>query len=1436
MSDAEPTPAPQAPPATPATASRFERGSAWRTGWHLVAPVVWVLLALLLLLAALAGLAQWLLRSEGGSQWLLQRVPGLQVQGLRGAVLSEEFSFDRLVLRDIGGLKQLQIDAVQVRGVQWQWLPRGGAFFAIQAQTLHADRVEVLTRSTPGPATPFSSLRWPLQVAVADLRANTVQINQLPPFTAVQGQAELGAERGSLHRFRGVQTVWDRMALQGQAQIGTSAPFVLQVDLAGSATPGSTGRPWAARVQAQGPLERFELQARLRGSLIEGTPEKDLPMLDVQAQILPYAPWSLGRLSASTQALDLSDLASFLPTTRLSGTAQVQSQAMDQPASAELKLENANPGRWNEGRLPLRSGELLLRAVPREHQRIEILRFDLQLAAGAQSAGRWWGQGEWTPEALSLDGRVADLRPQLLDGRAAKLVASGPLQLQFGGLPWPDPAQAKAPTPWSIEAKGKLEGRLDIAPQPVQAQLDVLLSAERIELRQLLAQAGSASARLEAQARPVGGQWNVSSSGSMNEVDPLLWWPGAEGSAWRQGPHRLSGQWQFDLRLPRQPERLAAVALAQTTVGSGRLTLQNSQLAGVPLALDLRLENRPDNPAAPSALRGELLLGGNRVQIDAQADPLGPGRADRLHATIEAPLLAQLAPLARLWPDASEWAPREGSINATLQAAGRWPDIRSEGQAQASKVQFGELALAQASTRWRLDSALDQPLAATVELAGVRLAQQVVQSLSAELQGTLRQHRLQLTAALPLAPPAWAQSLFALPGAHGTRVKLLADGQWAGDGSGGGSWRGRVDELLLGRGVPAGSAAPASPNEWLEARNLRAEVRLSPQGGVGEVRAEAGSARIGQQLTLRWDDVRVAPMGDRADFRLRAQIDPFAAAPLLRRWQPALAFSGDLQLAARVDIDAQQRFAADVVFERRSGDLLIEDNAGNAALGLNELKLAVAARDGRWTFTPQFSGRALGTIGGQLALNTSPERRWPDNSAAMQGSIEAKVSDLGIWSAWVPPGWRLAGTVTTQARLGGTLGAPQFTGRLLGEQLAVRNLLQGVDVSGGDVDIDLQGTSARIQRFSLRAGEGRLTATGTAEFGATPNAKVRLQAERLRVLGRVDRQLTMSGQAQLALTGWSPDRIELDGQLKVDDGLFDLARRDAPTLDEDVVLRGDSLPIDTDTAEPSRPQRRDLRVALQLDLGDKLRVRGRGLDAALAGQLRITTPGGRLALNGIVRAVDGTYAAYAQKLEIERGVLLFNGPPENPNLDILALRPNIDARVGVAIAGSLVNPRVRLVSDPEMSDADKLSWLVLGRPSDGLQRADTALLQRAAVALLAGEGEAPTDTLLRQLGIDDLSLRQQNDGDVRETVITLGKQLSRRWYVGYERGVNATSGTWQLIYRIAQRFTLRAQSGHENALDLIWVWRIDDPALLALPGLTKPPQRTALPPARAASR
>jgi translocation and assembly module TamB len=90
-----------------------------------------------------------------------------------------------------------------------------------------------------------------------------------------------------------------------------------------------------------------------------------------------------------------------------------------------------------------------------------------------------------------------------------------------------------------------------------------------------------------------------------------------------------------------------------------------------------------------------------------------------------------------------------------------------------------------------------------------------------------------------------------------------------------------------------------------------------------------------------------------------------------------------------------------------------------------------------------------------------------------------------------------------------------------------------------------------------------------------------------------------------------------------------------------------------------------------------------------------------------------------------------------------------------------------------------------------------------------GEDGGPADGLLSKIGLSDFNVRQANDGTVQTTVVSLGKQISRRWYVGYERGVNATAGTWQLIYRVAQRLTVRAQSGSDSALDAIWTWRWD---------------------------
>src|SRR6201999_2310147 len=83
---------------------------------------------------------------------------------------------------------------------------------------------------------------------------------------------------------------------------------------------------------------------------------------------------------------------------------------------------------------------------------------------------------------------------------------------------------------------------------------------------------------------------------------------------------------------------------------------------------------------------------------------------------------------------------------------------------------------------------------------------------------------------------------------------------------------------------------------------------------------------------------------------------------------------------------------------------------------------------------------------------------------------------------------------------------------------------------------------------------------GTAALGAVPVAKLRLQAKQFQLLGRIDRKIVTSGNLALQL---GDDAIKVTGKMGIDEGLFDLSKGDAPTLDSDVeVLDAKAAPAE----------------------------------------------------------------------------------------------------------------------------------------------------------------------------------------------------------------------------------------------------------------------------------
>ena len=345
---------------------------------------------------------------------------------------------------------------------------------------------------------------------------------------------------------------------------------------------------------------------------------------------------------------------------------------------------------------------------------------------------------------------------------------------------------------------------------------------------------------------------------------------------------------------------------------------------------------------------------------------------------------------------------------------------------------------------------------------------------------------------------------------------------------------------------------------------------------------------------------------------------------------------------------------------------------------------------------------------------------------------------------------------------------------------------------------------------------GRLRAVARIALRSLTGS-VGIRADRLPILQRRDRWMVVSGEAGVTL---APERAQLYGKLRVDGSFIDFTRlRGTRSLPSDVIVVRAEQPAKTETQGVA------VLLDVQADLGPRFYIRGAGLEARLAGQLEISGQPGQLVAEGIVRTVGGTYQGYGQRLRIQRGILTFQGPVENPALNVLAVRTGLPVDVGVSIGGTAARPIVRLYSDPSMSDVEKLNWLVLGRPpgaaGDGGQ--ERALLSAAASALFAGQGDSETANLMRSLGIDEISLRPGQDSTSilpRETVagtlrsatgttaasdfVAIGKRLSDDLYLTFEQAISGASTYVAINYEISRRLSLIARAGTTTALDLVY--------------------------------
>lgn len=888
-------------------------------------------------------------------------------------------------------------------------------------------------------------------------------------------------------------------------------------------------------------------------------------------------------------------------------------------------------------------------------------------------------------------------------------------------------------------------------------------------------------------------------NGSIQRLNPAAFGAAQAGSvnATFTADARLSADWRAGLNLTLQPSTLANAPLS----GYAKL----STIKGDTTSADIDLHLAVNSLQAKGSFGSPL----DKLEwkLDApQLGALGPQFGGVLHAsgtlsgTSARPAVALTLDGANLrLPGQQQIGTIRGSatLGNTLAMVtggstlrGAVPGAGTAGSAPTGAAARGTAGRSGTAARSNAEATADVPLVSDIEIT--RYVSPTLSLDKARLQtsGTRSAHVLQASASNPDFDAA-------------LRVK----GGWSDD-----TWTGAIDTLQNRGRFALTLAAPAS-------LKLKA-----PDGtGVAGLAKPEQIALGGATINLPKGSIRIDSLEKTgAAWRSKGQaagVPVNYLAQLSDAWRDNVRSNMTIAAEWAMNLQAATKTTPPVLggmvhVYREQGDLTITGADLPQPLGLNTLDARADVNDG----TLRVQLNVDGTRVGQVRLDGSAQLRDGrldgDSSFTLTGS--ANMGSL----AWLAPlagqpGLEIDGTLKASVNGSGTIAAPQLNGDISGDKLVVNWVDQGIKLRNGQLQARLTGDQLQLQKLAFDGTQGHAQADGWIRYaGNEATMQLKLTADKLEVLSRPDRILVISGQTALTRDA---KRFALDGKFRADRANIELAGADTPTLSDDVIIIGKGA------APVKAAQGMPLNVDVEADLGDNFNLSGKGLEAQLAGVLRIRIADRRPPrVNGSIRVVNGTYAAYGQKLAIDRGVINFTGAYDNPGLNILAVRrrpegealseTNVEA--GVEVRGTALAPSAKLVSTPSVSDSDKLAWLVLGHGIDAAGGNEMALLGTAAGALFGGGGGK--GKLATALGVDELGVGQAAGSStagaatgLQNTVVTVGKRISSRVYLSFEQGAGTATSLVKLKYKLNPRITLQFQTGTNNALDVLYTWAFD---------------------------
>jgi autotransporter translocation and assembly factor TamB len=442
-----------------------------------------------------------------------------------------------------------------------------------------------------------------------------------------------------------------------------------------------------------------------------------------------------------------------------------------------------------------------------------------------------------------------------------------------------------------------------------------------------------------------------------------------------------------------------------------------------------------------------------------------------------------------------------------------------------------------------------------------------------------------------------------------------------------------------------------------------------------------------------------------------------------------------------------------------------------------------------------------------------------DPTHTLSGKITATIKQLRSLSVLFPELRRVRGSAECELNLSGALNDVKYSGQMNLSNLRITAPVLKSKAVISQLQLTLTETEALTLQGQGTFGNGSFSLDGMGTL-KEDNAflKVHLKGEQLLLSDTPEYYIV--GNPNLSLT-LHKSGAKLEGSIVVPHAeIRSLKNPNTVSPSEDVVI----VTHKTVSRQPSPTYSlaHSLSTNIDIILGDKISYDGYGIKTQAKGQINIKqTPGQPTKAKGRITLVKGKYRAYGKRFNIAEGELLFTGGViDNPTLNIRAERkiktsPSAktfhaqnEITAGVKFAGPIKDAHIEFYSNPPLSSADIISYLVVGQPQSQMNQAQAELLFQALSQLTVFGGKKRSDvqlSLAEQLKLDQFGFAKKDNllgttskNPFEDTVFVLGKQLSDRLYLHYSLGLVDSSNNIGLRYFMGKNLTLEASTGTDG--------------------------------------